>query len=132
MTTTSPLENKSNDSLNGSWVSVCSEQDLVANSGVCVLIGKQQIALFCMVNYAQEISLYACDNYDPIGKANVLSRGILCSIGDTPCISSPLYKQHFSLVDGLCLEQLEVSVNVYQVKLEQGLVSIYAPASLTS
>lgn len=132
MTTTSPLENKSNDTVNGTWVSVCSEQDLVANSGVCVLLGKQQIAVFCMVNYAQEISLYACDNFDPIGKANVLSRGILCSIGDTPCISSPLYKQHYSLIDGLCLEQLEVSVSVYPVKLEQGVVSLFAPLALTN
>ena len=33
-------------------------------------------------------------------------------------MASPLYKQHFSLLTGVCLEQDHVSVPVWEVKLD--------------
>jgi len=97
---------------------------------VCVLLGNKQIAVYALSNYDNELSLYASDNYDPFGKANVLSRGILCSVGDVECVCSPLYKQHFNLLTGECLEDAGVSITVYPVKLEQGTVSLLVPANL--
>jgi nitrite reductase (NADH) small subunit len=37
-------------------------------------------------------------------------------------VASPLYKQHFDLISGQCLEQPEVVIPVYGVKLQQGRV----------
>ena len=65
------------------WLRVCTVSDLVMDSGVCALIhentqNEQQIALFCLGD-DQNKQIYAVGNYDPIGKANVLYRGLLGS-----------------------------------------------------
>jgi len=111
------------------WLKVCKQNDLVINSGVCVLVENKQIAIFSVndANKPEAICLYASDNYDPIGKANVISRGILCSIGEEMAICSPLYKQHFSLIDGRCFEQNDVTLNIYAAKIEGEDVSLFVP-----
>lgn len=112
------------------WIHACKLEDLVYNSGVCALVDNQQIAIFAVSEHTTDPSdtrFYACDNYDPIGQANVLSRGLICSIKGEVCISSPLYKQHFSLVSGECLEQPELAIKVYSVKLENGQIYINLP-----
>ncbi|MDO3388656.1 nitrite reductase small subunit NirD [Gilvimarinus sp. SDUM040013] len=103
------------------WVEVCRLTDLTPDTGVCALIENKQIALF----YSGKLNeLFAIDNFDPIGKANVLSRGIIGSQGDRICVASPLYKQHFDLKTGECLEEPEHSVAAYAVKVEDEWVSI--------
>jgi nitrite reductase (NADH) small subunit len=99
-----------------SWEPVCRRSDLVEGSGVCALVGTEQVALFYLP--AETPPLYALGNRDPIGKANVLSRGIVGDIGGQLVVASPLYKQHFSLLTGACLEQQGVRVEVYSVRLE--------------
>jgi nitrite reductase (NADH) small subunit len=95
---------------------ICSLDDLVANSGVCALINNrgvdQQVALFYLP--ATEQKVFALGNWDPIGQANVLSRGIVGSLSDQFVVASPLYKQHFSLSTGQCLEQ-DASVPIFPV-----------------
>nr|WP_315982961.1 nitrite reductase (NAD(P)H) small subunit [Aliamphritea spongicola] len=54
------------------WHSICPASELVGNAGICALIRQQQVAIFYLPD---ENAVYALDNYDPIGKANVLSRG---------------------------------------------------------
>ncbi|MFT5717413.1 MAG: nitrite reductase (NADH) small subunit, partial [Oleiphilaceae bacterium] len=54
---------------------VCSKNDLVENSGVCALINGEQIAIFYLPKSEQKV--FAISNWDPFGKANVLSRGIV-------------------------------------------------------
>lgn len=103
------------------WTDICSEDDLILNSGVCALIGNEQVAVFTLLKQDQK-HCYAIGNWDPIGEANVLYRGILGSIGDDIVVASPLYKQHFSLLTGKCHEQEGQSVPVYDVRLEQGRV----------
>ena len=61
--------------------------------------------------------IYAISNYDPIGEAYVLSRGIIGSSGDATVVASPLYKQHFDLETGQCIEQEDVAVDVFDVQL---------------
>ena len=95
---------------------ICSLQDLVANSGVCVKIGDQQVALFYLPDESPQV--YALGNWDPIGKANVLSRGIIGDIEQRLVVASPLYKHHFDLVTGDCIEDSDVNVPVYDVALE--------------
>lgn len=98
-----------------SQVTICEQKDLVANSGVCAMVDGQQIALFYLPKETPQI--YAIGNWDPIGKANVLSRGMVGDINDRLVVASPLYKQHFDLQTGECLEDGEVKVPVYSVEL---------------
>jgi nitrite reductase (NADH) small subunit len=103
------------------WLGVCNVDDLQPNSGVCALVAGQQVAIFYLV---KEQQVYATHNYDPIGKANVLSRGV---IGDTKgelVVASPLYKQHFSLTTGVCIEDAQIVVPVYPVRLHNGKVEV--------
>ena len=97
------------------WQSVCTRDDLVPGSGVCALIGKEQVALYYLPDEEQQV--YALANRDPIGDANVLSRGVLGDIGGRLVVASPLYKQHFDLETGECLEE-DVQVEVYKVRVE--------------
>ena len=108
---------------NGSdkWVDVCSIDDLQPNSGVCVLVDDQQVALFFL---PKEETIYAIQNYDPIGKANVLSRGVIGDIKGEPVVASPLYKQHFSLETGRCLEDESIQVDNYAVRMTDGRVQV--------
>ena len=70
--------------------------------------------------------LFAVSNYDPIGEANVLSRGIIGSLGDEVVVASPLYKEHYSLRTGECLEKPEYCLDVFPIKVENGVVHIQA------
>jgi nitrite reductase (NADH) small subunit len=111
--------------MNEVWTTVCNEDDLVIGSGVCALLdqgGKQeQVALF---RETRDGPVYAIANYDPVGDAYVLSRGIIGSIGTRIVVASPLYKQHFCLESGLCLEDPKVSVKAWSVRIESGKVQL--------
>ena len=105
-----------------SWEEVCLREDLVAGSGVCALVGGEQVALFYLPG--EERVVFALGNRDPIGKANVLSRCIFGDVGGQLVVASPLYKQHFCLVTGRCLEHEQAQVEVYNVRLEDDRVLI--------
>lgn len=98
------------------WQALCLRENLVPGAGVCALLGQQQVALFYLPG--RQHSLYAIGNYDPIGAASVLSRGIVGSVGERIVVASPLYKQHFDLATGQCLEDEDVAVPVYEVRLD--------------
>ena len=107
-----------------SWKNICSTSDLVKDSGISALIAdNQQIAIFNIDKTTNKV--FAIGNYDPIGKANVLSRGIVGCVNDEPVIASPLYKQHFSLVTGKCLQDEEHSVDVYSVRIVEDQVQLF-------
>lgn len=103
------------------WIDVCSASELQPNSGVCALVEGQQVAIFYM---PKESAVYAINNHDPIGHANVLSRGVIGDISGQPVVASPLYKQHFNLATGVCVEDETVSVPVYAIRIENGRVKI--------
>ena len=107
------------------WVKVCTEDDLQPNSGVCALVAGKQIAIFYLV---KDKAVYAIDNYDPIGKANVLSRGLIGDVKGQLVVASPLYKQHFNLTTGACLEDETVKITAYAVRLKGGMVEIQVTA----
>lgn len=98
---------------------ICKTQDLVANSGVCALVDhngqSKQVALFYLPDTEKQI--FALDNWDPLGEANVLSRGIVGDINEELVVASPLYKQHFSLKTGQCIEE-DIAVPCYEVSLD--------------
>ena len=102
-------------------IPVCDVSDLWPNIGVCALVNGRQIAIFLVGE-----TLYALDNYDPASGANVLSRGILGDVKGEHVIASPLYKHHYSLITGRCLEDPAKSVNVYTVRVLDGRVWVNA------
>lgn len=103
------------------WIEVCESDDLQPDSGVCALVEGRQVAIFFM---PKESMVYAVGNFDPIGKANVLSRGVIGDINGQPVVASPLYKQHFNLINGACLEDESVTIPVYTVRIENGRVQV--------
>ena len=103
------------------WQNVCSVDDLQPDSGVCVLVDGRQVAIFYM---PKDKAVYAINNYDPFGCANVLSRGIIGDINGQPVVASPLYKQHFNLQTGVCLEDETVIIPAYAVRIENDSVQV--------
>lgn len=99
------------------WYDLCGLDDLVENSGICALVNQQQVAIFA-VTVEGEQQIYAISNWDPVGKANVLYRGLLGSVGEEIVVASPLYKEHYALSCGRCLERDDVSVIAYKVRRE--------------
>ncbi|MEH6569317.1 MAG: nitrite reductase small subunit NirD [Halioglobus sp.] len=98
------------------WQAICKRDDLVDGAGVCALVAGEQVALFYLPE--ESTSIYALANRDPIGEANVLSRGLVGDIGGRLVVATPLYKQHFDLVTGNCLEEEDVKVQVYKARFE--------------
>lgn len=107
------------------WQVVCSEGDLVENSGVCALVNEQQVAIFYLPESEEKV--FALGNRDPIGKANVISRGIVGDLQGQVVVASPLYKQHYNLATGQCLEDEQVALPVFPVRLEGGDVLVRCP-----
>lgn len=95
---------------------ICTKYDLVENSGVCALVNGEQIALFYIPG--SEAEVYGVSNWDPIGKANVLSRGIVGDLQGKLVVASPLYKQHFNLVSGECLEDEGYKLKTYSISID--------------
>ena len=96
-------------------VRVCGLQDLVAGSGIAALVDGEQIAIFYLP--ALDPPVYAIGNFDPFSKANVLSRGLVGDVEGVPVVSSPVYKQHFELSTGRCLEDETVTVPRFPLQI---------------
>ncbi|CAM2775723.1 nitrite reductase small subunit NirD [Moritella viscosa] len=105
------------------WTPIIAKDKLTPDAGVCALVNGKQVAIFFDRKTDQ---LFAIDNYCPASKANVLSRGLITSVKDILTVSSPLYKEHFSLTTGECLEDDTLSVPVYAVRITDGMVEVTA------
>ena len=105
------------------WQAVCSQQDLVSDSGVVAWLDGSQVALFYLPG-AEGKNLYAIDNHDPQSGANVIGRGLVGSIKGDLVVASPIYKQHFRLEDGTCLEYPQQRLRVWPVRLNEGRVEV--------
>ena len=106
------------------WRALCSRQDLVANSGVVAWHDGEQVALFHLPQTEAGEKVYAIANKDPKSGANVIGRGIVGSLRGELVIAAPLYKQHFRLQDGSCLEYPEQRLRVWPVRLNGDAVEI--------
>lgn len=96
-----------------SWANVCELSDILPFAGVCALIDGRQVAVF----RTNDDAVHAIDNCDPASGANVLSRGIVGDLKGEIVVASPLYKHHYSLATGQCLEDPEKFVNVYPARV---------------
>lgn len=109
------------------WETVCLLDRLMPERGAAALLAAGgepvQVALFRMADG----TVYAIGNVDPFSKAAVLSRGIVGDRGGVPIVASPVYKQAFSLVTGQCLDDPDVRVPVYPVRIADGWLQVGLP-----
>lgn len=103
--------------------SVCKIDDLIPNTGACALVNGRQVALFRIVTAEEEL-FFAVSNFDPFSQANVLSRGIVGSIGGDFVVASPIYKQRFNLATGECLDDDAVRLDTWPVHCKDGNIFI--------
>ncbi|MBS0355449.1 MAG: nitrite reductase small subunit NirD [Proteobacteria bacterium] len=96
------------------WTTVCKVDEILPNTGVCALVEDRHVAVFRV----GQSDFYAIDNVDPKSGASVLSRGLLGSLGEHVVVASPLYKNHFDLNTGECLEAPEHSVRAHSVRID--------------
>ncbi|WP_082606086.1 nitrite reductase small subunit NirD [Nocardioides sp. Root190] len=109
---------------------VCRLEQIRPESGVTALVEGQAVAVF----RTYDDQVFALSNFDPFGKASVLSRGIIgtrtrvTEAGEeqVPFVASPLLKQPFDLRTGICLDDPAVAVPTYDVRVLDGVVVVGA------
>lgn len=124
------------------FVTVCRLDDLVTELGVAAILpataagpGAEsadgvQVALFRMT----DDSVFAVQHHDPFADANVLARGLVgthsddkLGLVDEPVLSSPMYKQVWSLRTGACLDaqgKPPQDIAVYPTRVVDGVVQV--------
>ena len=109
---------------------VCPLEAIRRESGVAALVDGRAVAVF----RTYDDDVFALSNFDPFGRASVLSRGIVGSrtvvteAGEeqVPFVASPLLKQPFDLRSGACLDDPSVVVPTYDVRVADGVVMVGA------
>ena len=105
------------------WTAVCPLDRLQPERGAAALLGDVQVALV----RTRDETVFAIGNVDPFSGAAVLSRGIVGDRGGVPTIASPVYKEAFDLATGVCLDDPDVSVPTYPVRVTDGMVEVGLP-----
>ncbi len=103
------------------WTTVCELDALLPNVGVRALLGDSQVAVFRL---SSSDEIFAIDAFDPFSDAPVLSRGIVGDVKGRLVVASPIYKQHFDLETGQCLEDDSVAVRTFAVRVVDGQVQV--------
>lgn len=103
-------------------IKICPVADLPVNLGVGALVKGQQVALFKL----NSGDIYAIGNFDPFSEANVLSRGLVGDLKGHKVVASPIYKHHYNLQTGECLEDSSVKVPAYNVVVQDDVLYISA------
>ena len=102
------------------FVPVCRVDQVPREGGVSALVQGASVAII----RTHDGNVHAIGNYDPCGRAAVLSRGIVGTRGDVPFVASPLHKQAYDLRTGQCLDDAAVRVPTYDVRVTDGIVHV--------
>lgn len=102
------------------WTTICAYEQLLPERGVAALVDGRQVAVFRTFDGM----VHAVDNLDPFSGAEVLSRGIVGTYGETPTVASPIFKQVFDLRTGRCLTDPDIAVAVHDVRRVDGVVEV--------
>ncbi|MGL4726329.1 MAG: nitrite reductase small subunit NirD [Scandinavium sp.] len=105
------------------WVTICNIDEILPQTGVCALLGHEQVAIFRPYHDEQ---VFAISNIDPFFRASVLSRGLIAEHNGELWVASPLKKQRFRLSDGLCMEDESHSIAHFDVRVKDGQVQLKA------
>lgn len=107
------------------WHDVCALEDLIEGAGIAALVGGRQVAIFQVHG-----RVYALDNFDPGSRANVLSRGLTGNLQGERVVASPIYKHHYVLASGRCIEDPTFNVTAYPARVADGRVLVQVPRTL--
>lgn len=105
------------------FIKVCNIEDIIPGTGVVALVNGEQVAIF-RPRVTDEV--FAINNMDPFYQSNVLSRGLIVEHDEQLWVASPLKKQRFNLVTGVCMEDATMSVKSYQTRVIKGKVEVAA------
>lgn len=99
---------------------VCRLEDIEVEGGVVCLVDGEAIGL--LRTHAGNV--HAIGNVDPFSHASVLARGIVGTRQvdgvEVPFVASPMHKQAFDLRTGQCLDDADVRVPTYDVRVIDG------------
>lgn len=107
------------------WHKICQLEDLEVNWGEAALVEGHQYAVF----RTRDDQVFASDHRDPNSGALVIARGIVGEKDGNFTVTSPLYKDVFSLLDGQCLSGADFTLPVYPTKIQDGHVFISTSAN---
>lgn len=108
------------------WTRVCAVDDLVPDRGAAALVEGHQVALFRLSDSG---AVHAVDHRDPFSQANVMARGLVGSRQGVPTVASPMHKQSFDLATGQCLDDPDVSLQVWPTRVADGWVEVRSGAA---
>ena len=108
------------------WTPVCAIDALIPDVGVRALVGEDQVAVFRLSGTGD---IFAIDAFDPFSNAPVLSRGIVGDLKGQIVVASPIFKQHFNLETGACLEDEAVTVRTFPTRIVDGRVEVGSDAT---
>ena len=103
------------------WTKICDHKSLMNNSGICAKFDDQQVAIFYC---KRSDNVYAVSNFDPVGKAQVMSRGIMGSTKGVTYVASPLYKERYDLATGICIDKPELSLTTFDVRISDNEIQL--------
>lgn len=103
-----------------SWTTVCALEAIRRESGVAALVDGEAVAVF----RTHDDEVHALSNLDPVSRASVLSRGIVGTRCGVPFVASPMHKQPWGLRDGVCLDDPDLRVPTYAVRVVDGWVQV--------
>lgn len=101
------------------WIRVCNTNDILPYSGAAALVLGRQVAIFRL-----QSDFYAISDYDPFSGAYVLARGIVGDRAGVVKVSSPIYKQSFSLLTGECLDDPSIKLPTYPLQVTDDTIYI--------
>lgn len=105
------------------WINICKIDAILPQTGVCALLGQEQVAIFRPYH---DDRVFAISNIDPFFGSSVLSRGLIAEHDGDLWVASPLKKQRFRLRDGACMEDESHSVAHFDVRVKDGQVQLKA------
>jgi len=106
------------------WTDICDVGELQPFAGVAALVDDTQLALFYLPGTNRD-EVFAIGNHDPMAaNTAVLASGIIADIDGEPTVASPLYKHHYRLRDGVCLESPEHSAGCRPARIVAGRVQL--------
>ena len=111
-------------SVTQTWAAVCPLDDLEVERGVAALVNGQAVAIF----RTHDGRVYGLGNQAPFSRASVLVRGIVGTRTvdgeEVPFVASPMHKHAFDLRSGQCLDEPQVMVASYDVRVVDGVVEV--------
>lgn len=102
------------------YTAICRVDEILPDTGVAARVDGRHVAVFRI----GADRFHAIDNIDPRSGASVLARGLVGTLGERVVVASPLYKNHFDLATGECLEAPEQSVRAHAVQVQDGRVLV--------